>query len=259
MAAAVPQTLAGNVSLITNITTPFGYAIARRLGFAGSRLFVTGTCKGKTERAIKTLQDNGIDVAGACLDITKSEERAQLPDLVDKEYGKLDSLVISHLENRLRGNLLDCSVEEVKEMYDKYLVAPFDVSKKLFPLLQKSDNGSIVLMSSIAGFTPFNDIGLYSTAQTAILGLTKNLAQSMAHMNVRVNSVSTGFMTDDNSGASWDQASEELRLQLETVIPLGRVAKMYEATGTVEFLLGRNSSYISGENMILNGGMSVRI
>uniref|UniRef100_A0A0K0FSJ5 SDR family oxidoreductase n=1 Tax=Strongyloides venezuelensis TaxID=75913 RepID=A0A0K0FSJ5_STRVS len=253
------QTLAGQCAVVTNVATPLGYALARRIGMAGAKVFVTGTCNGKTTRAVETLNSIGVDTAGSTLDITKEEEREQLLDLVDKEFGKLDSLIINHQQNKVNGYITDAKTKDLNEMCNKYITSPADLSNKFYPLLRKSENPSIVLMASVTGFAPSMDVGVYSVVNSGILGLTKTLSQVYGKINCRVNSVSLGMVSEDGSGAVWDQSSEELQSQLQQIIPLGRVAKVYECANTVEFLCGRGAMYTTGENFVINGGMSVRI
>ena len=80
-------------------------------------------------------------------------------------------------------------------------------------------------MTSFAGFSPFEDIGLYSATQTAILGLCKSVAQSLGKKKIRVNSVCLGMMREDGTGAFWSDADDEQLNQLAKMIPLGRIPK----------------------------------
>uniref|UniRef100_A0A0N4ZM96 NAD(P)-binding protein n=1 Tax=Parastrongyloides trichosuri TaxID=131310 RepID=A0A0N4ZM96_PARTI len=253
------QSLAGQCAVITNVATPLGYALARRIGMAGAKIFVTGTCNGKTTRAIETLNSIGVDATGSVMDITKEEERKRLIELVNSEFGKLDSLVINHQRNNIQGLISEATVNDCTDLCNKYITTPLDLSNKMLPLLQKSENPSVVLMASIAGFNPFMDVGLYSVVNSGILGLTKSLSQIYGKKNCRVNSVSLGMTTEDGSGASWDNINDDAKQQLEEIVPLGRVAKIYECAGTVEFLCGRSSMFTTGENFVINGGVSVRI
>lgn len=135
---------------------------------------------------------------------------------------------------------------------------------------QFRNGASIILVSSIAGFTPFADIGLYSSAQTGVLGLCKALAQNLAHRRIRVNSVCMGMFEDDGTGAIWSSCSSgaknttsqevnHIRNALVDLIPMGRLARATDCTGLIEFLASAHSSYITGENIPLNGGISIRI
>lgn len=114
-------------------------------------------------------------------------------------------------------------------------------------------------MTSFAAFSPFEDIGLYSATQTALLGLCKAVAQSLGKKNIRVNSVSLGMMRQDGTGAFWSEADDTELNQLAKMIPLGRIPKNSECTGLVEFLASDRAKYITGENCIANGGVSLRL
>lgn len=115
------------------------------------------------------------------------------------------------------------------------------------------------MLSSIAGFTTFLDVGLYSSVQTGVLGLTKALAKDMAKNKVRVNSVVVGMVKEDGSKSIWDEPSDETRQALEPLIPIGRLGQPKDCAGLVEFLISDRAKFISGENCPVTGGINVRL
>ena len=130
----------------------------------------------------------------------------------------------------------------------------------VFNIIFFSNGGSIVFLTSFAAFSPFEEIGLYSAAQTGLLGLCKAASMDLAKKNIRVNLCALGMMRDDGSGGFWSTEQDETRIsQLAQMIPLGRIPKNSECTGIVEFLASDRSKYITGENCVVSGGVSVRI
>ncbi|KAI1731727.1 enoyl-(Acyl carrier protein) reductase domain-containing protein [Ditylenchus destructor] len=227
------------------------YTIARRLGLAGAKVFLNDTDEKRLGFVLDAMKGADIDAIGTTFDITNDNNRKSLFEQIRRDAGKLDVLVIGQKPNQITGDIIQSTSTEIDEMFDKYLTAPFFTCQTALPLLETSGKGSIILMSSIAGFAPFVDIGLYSAAQSGVLGLCKALAQSLASRKIRVNSVCLGMFDDDGSG-------EQTREQLGSLIPLGRTAKANDCAGLVEFLASDQSSYITGENVVLSGGVSVR-
>lgn len=111
----------------------------------------------------------------------------------------------------------------------------------------------------MAGFTPFYDIGLYSSAQTGMLGLCKALAQSLARDNIRVNAVATGMLTDDGTNGLWTLGDKCANDSLSPMIPLQRIGNANDIGTTVEFLASDRASYITGETLVVSGGINVRL
>jgi dehydrogenase/reductase SDR family protein 4 len=178
--------------------------------------------------------------------------------------------ILSHEPNTVHGDITDASEADFDSVYTNYVTTPFLTCQSALPLLEKSTTGpSVILFTSIAGYTPFVDVGLFSAAKTAQLGLCKALAQSLARRRIRVNSVCLGMFVDDGSSAAWTKCSptrkrsaeevEATQRQLGQLIPAGRVAGSDDCAGLVAFLASEASCYITGENVVLSGGVSVRI
>uniref|UniRef100_A0A914XV04 Uncharacterized protein n=1 Tax=Panagrolaimus superbus TaxID=310955 RepID=A0A914XV04_9BILA len=249
------------IILITNCSTPLGKAIAQRLGFSGANLFVSDSNEQKLRKATHDLKELGLKVTGAVVDVAISDQRKQLFDEVEKKYGGLDVLVVNNPVNNIKGEISSNTKMEFDEIYSKYLTTPFKLCRDAVPLLSKSGKGgSVILMTSFAAYSPFEEIGLYSACATGLLGLTKAASLDLAKKNIRVNSVALGMMLNDSTGAFWSNEKDEARIQqLSTLIPLGRVPKSSECTALIEFLASSRSRYVTGENCVVNGGVSVRV
>uniref|UniRef100_A0AC35F3B8 Uncharacterized protein n=2 Tax=Panagrolaimus sp. PS1159 TaxID=55785 RepID=A0AC35F3B8_9BILA len=248
--------------LITNVSNKLGQALSQRLGFAGANLFVSDSNDQKLRKTTHDLKKLGLKVTGAVVDVTVNEQRKQLFDEIEKKYGGLDVLVANPLTNTVKGEIISSTKMEFDDVYNKNLTTPFKLCRDAVPLLSKAKNGgSVIFLTSFAGYSPFEEIGLYSAVSTGLLGLTKAASIDLAKKNIRVNSVVLGMMVNDGSGAFWsDESGDEARLsQLSKLIPLGRIPKSSEATAFVEFLASSRSRYITGENCVVNGGVSVRI
>lgn len=119
--------------------------------------------------------------------------------------------------------------------------------------------GNIVFVSSITGYTPFVGIGAYGVTKTALLGLTKALAQSLAHRGIRVNGIAPGVIRTDFSKALWDDPTPDAEKALRSMIPLGRLGEPDDCAGLVAFLVSDDAKYITGETVMVTGGISARL
>ncbi len=115
----------------------------------------------------------------------------------------------------------------------------------------KAKIGRIVNIGSIVGVTGNAGQSNYSATKSGLLGFTKSLARELSSRNINVNSISPGFIETDMTKA----LSDEQVTNLSKNIPLGRIANPEEISGVVAFLLSEDSSYITGENINVNGGL----
>uniref|UniRef100_A0A1I7SDU1 AMP_N domain-containing protein n=1 Tax=Bursaphelenchus xylophilus TaxID=6326 RepID=A0A1I7SDU1_BURXY len=240
--------LYGKTALVVNGTDTIGKAISRRLGLAGAKIFLTGSSQQTLEQTVSDLGDKGVIACGAVFDPSIESHRKQLVEEIQNKYKGLDCVVLNPGRNEVTGDIINSSKLQFDQVFSQYLTIPFLLASSAYPLLQKSKNGSVIFLSSMAGYTSFIDLGLYSTVQTAVLGLTKALAVDMAKENVRVNSVVLGMFKDDETGSVWNTDDETAKNSLENLIPLGRLAQPKDCAGLIEFLVSDRARYISGMN-----------
>uniref|UniRef100_A0A8R1E2A6 NAD(P)-binding protein n=1 Tax=Caenorhabditis japonica TaxID=281687 RepID=A0A8R1E2A6_CAEJA len=250
-------------ALVIGATSTLGKAVVRRLAFAGYKVAATSDCPNSVGKVAEDNKKVGGDVTAFSLDTSKSEHRKELVEKVTEKLGGLDTLVIVPQQNTIVGEIIETSGEDFDKLFADTLTTPFRISQAALPQLSKSKNGSIVFLTSCFGFTPSIDMGLFSVASNSVLSLTKAVASSAAKKGVRVNSVVSGMVEGDGTGAVWDNASGEearqIRQQLESMIPLGRLGRPADVASYVEFLASSKARYITGENCIVGGGVSYRL
>ncbi|XGW23584.1 hypothetical protein V3C99_005649 [Haemonchus contortus] len=248
------------VALVTGATNSVGKAIVRRLAFAGYKVAAADQCPNAVDNVAEDNKRVGGDVVGFSFNIEDKSHRTELLSRVVKDMGALDSLVIVPPDNTVRGDIIDTDVKQFDKLFNDRLTIPFRLTQAAIPFLEKSNNGSVVYLTSCAGYTPGLDVGLLSVASTGVLSLTKNVALSAARRGVRVNAVCFGMVEKDGTGAFWDShVSNEALQQLQSMIPLGRLGRPSDAASLVQFLISPRARYITGENCILNGGVSFRL
>lgn len=134
--------------------------------------------------------------------------------------------------------------------------ATFFLIKEAIPYLQEQKNSSIVVVSSIAGYSPFELIGAYSISKTALLGLTKALVNPCMEKGIRINAIAPGVIKTKFSKALWenDKTNESDAIPFNGCAA-GRVGTPDECASTVAFLASDDASYITGETIVVAGGM----
>jgi len=256
MTSAVQGKLSGRVAIVTASTDGIGFAIAQRLANDGAKVLISSRKQKNVDDAVSKLKAEGLDVAGVVCHVSKAEDRKRLFEEARK-LGGLDILVSNAAVNPTVGYVLDCEESSWDKIFEVNVKAAFLLAKEALPLLRKSDQGRIVFISSIAGINPFQLLGAYSVSKTALLGLTKAAAQQLAPDKITVNCIAPGIIKTKFSQAITDSPDKEDFTV--SMIPLGRLGAPHDISGAVSFLVSDDGRYVTGETLVVAGGMQSRL
>ncbi|XP_028363983.1 dehydrogenase/reductase SDR family member 4 isoform X3 [Phyllostomus discolor] len=244
--------LANKVALVTASTEGIGLAIARRLAQDGARVVISSRKQQNVDRAVAALQGEGLSVTGTVCHVGKAEDRERLVAMAVKLHGGIDILVSNAAVNPFFGNLMDVPEEVWDKILDINVKATALMTKAVVPEMEKRGSGSIVIVASIAAYSPFPALGPYNVSKTALLGLTKNLAIELAQRNIRVNALAPGLIKTNFSKVLWmDKAREDA---IKEALRIRRLGKPEDCAGIVSFLCSEDASYITGETVVVGGG-----
>ncbi|XP_053451488.1 dehydrogenase/reductase SDR family member 2, mitochondrial-like [Nycticebus coucang] len=178
--------LANKVAVITGSTNGISFAIARRLAQDGAHVVVSSQKQENVDQAVAMLQREGLSVMGTVCQVGKEEDQERLVAKEALEHcGSVDFLVCVAGVNPLVGSTLESSEQVWDKILGVNVKAPALLLSQLLPHLEKSGQGSVVLVPSVAAYIP--NLGVYNVSKTALLGLTKTLAVALAPKNIRVN------------------------------------------------------------------------
>jgi len=251
------SSLSGKVAVVTASTEGIGLAIAQRLAEDGAKVMISSRKAANVEKAVADLTSAGLDVSGRVCHVGKKEDRDALLTATVETYGGLDILVSNAAVNPFFGRILDCDDQVWDKIFEINVKTAFLLFKECVPLMTARGGGSAIFVSSIGGFQPIPMLGPYSVSKTALLGLTKALAAECAADNIRVNCLAPGIVKTKFASALTenDDVSEKI---LESV-PLRRFGTPQEMGGICSFLASEDSSYITGENFLVAGGINARL
>ncbi|XP_065913071.1 dehydrogenase/reductase SDR family member 4-like [Dysidea avara] len=249
--------LDGRVAIVTASTEGIGFAIARKLGLDGATVMVSSRKQQNVDKAVEKLKEDNINVAGMVCHVGKEEDRKQLiQETVDK-FGKLDILVSNAAVNPIFGPIMEATEKAWDKIFDVNVKASFLLAKEAYPHLKNSHNGSIVFVSSVGGFVPLSGLGAYSVSKTALFGLTRALSVELGVENIRVNCLAPGIIKTHFSSAIW--TSEAATERIVDTLSIKRLGQPEDCGGTVSFLCSDDASYITGEIILVTGGMQARL
>lgn len=158
--------------------------------------------KSNVDEAVNLLQTSGIkDVIGITCHVAKQSDRNKLFEETFKKFGGIDILVSNAAVNPAVGSVLDSTEEVWDKIFDVNVKSSYLLAKEVKPYIVQRGGGSIVFISSIGGYQPFDLLGAYSVSKTALFGLTKAAALDLAKDNIRVNCVAPGVVETKFSSA----------------------------------------------------------
>eukprot|EP01137_Pigoraptor_chileana_P001965 Opistho-2@2167 len=251
--------LDGRVAVVTASTEGIGYAIARRLGQEGAKVVISSRKKDNVDKVVQTLKDEGLSVTGIVCHVGKAEDRKSLIAKTVAAHGGIDILVSNAAVNPIFGSMLETTEDAWDKIFDINIKSAFFLAKEAMPHMGTGGRkgGSVVFVSSIAGFAPFEALGAYSVSKTALFGLTKALSREVGARNIRVNCIAPGIIKTKFSEALWTNKAI-LEKTLEDV-PLNRLGSAEDCAGTVSFLASDDAAYVTGETIVTAGGMQSRL
>ena len=236
------------VILVTGANRGIGLDIIQRLNNDGYT--VIGTSRTDDGANIISQEINSNGGKGLKMDVTNQDSINSAIKNIQDEYGALYGLVNN--AGITNDNLLMRMTEEQwLSVIETNLTSIYRVTKSIIKDMMKAREGRIVNIGSIVGMMGNAGQSNYSASKSGLLGFTKSLARELSSRNINVNSISPGFIDTDMTKALSDEQIDSLSKN----IPLGRIAESSEVSSVVSFLLSDDSSYITGENINVNGGL----
>src|SRR3954470_13830244 len=241
--------LSGKTAFVTGSTRGIGLAIAQALYEAGAKVGVVGR---DVERARSVAAGFGNRAAGVACDVADGDQVDAASAEVQAVLGPIDILVNN--AGLTRDNIvLRLTDADWDTVLDANLKGAFHTIRAAIRGMMKRRSGRIINIGSIVGLTGNKGQANYAASKAGLVGLTKSIAKEYASRNVLVNCIAPGFIETDMT----DALPAEARATLLEEIALGRLGRPEDIAGTVLFLASDLASYITGQVLVVDGGMVI--
>lgn len=247
--------LTGKVAVITGSSRGIGRAIAEHMAQAGAKVVVSSRTPGDCEQVAQAIRDRGGQALALAASISRHAELQALVQQTRDAWGRIDVLVCNAASNPYYGSMLDLS----DELYDKTMrnnvLSNLWLVKLVAPEMRARRDGSIIIVSSIAGVRGTPVLGVYALSKAADMQLARNLATELGPDNVRVNCIAPGLIKTDFARALWED--DERRARREAQTPLRRLGEPDDIAGLAVMLAARAGAFITGQTIVADGGVTV--
>jgi len=246
--------LSGQSALITGGASGIGKAIARALVEHGARVLIGSRTAAKVDTAVVELRDaTGVDdaVAGVPLDVTSDESVREAVARTVELFGRLDCLVNS-AGIIVKKPTLELSLEDFERVHGSHVTGTLRCCQAAARTMREQGSGSIINIASISSFVDLVEVTAYAAAKSAILGLTRSLANEWAKYGIRTNAIAPGFIPTDLNRKLLEGTERGRRILEKT--PMGRFGTAEEIAGAAVFLASQAAAFVNGHTIVVDGG-----
>ena len=247
--------LKGKTAIITGSSRGIGKAIAIRMAQYGAKVMISSRKIDACNAVVEEIKALGGEAYAQECNIASKEALQNLCDVSYEKLGKVDILVLNAASNPYYGPLAKITDEAFDKIMNNNVKSNLWLSNMVLPKMAETGGGKAIVISSIAGIKGSNVLGAYSISKTADLGLVRSLAVEWGPKNITVNALCPGIIKTDFAKALWD--NPEILASVEKNAPLKRIGTPDEVAGAAILLASSSGSFITGQKIVMDGGLTI--
>ena len=247
--------VAGKVALITGSSRGIGRAIAERMAEMGAKVVISSRKADACEDVANAIRAKGGKAIAHAASIS---DRGALQGLVDRtidEWGRIDILVCNAAVNPYFGPLLNITDDAFDKIMASNVRSNIWLCQMVIPQMAERREGSVIVISSIAGLKGNTTLGAYGISKAADFQLVRNLAVEYGPSNIRVNAIAPAIIRTDFARRLWEDP--EIYARAIKAYPLRRIGEPDEIAGAAIFLASRAGAFMTGQVLTIDGGMTI--
>lgn len=249
--------LEGKVAVVTGSSRGIGRAIAERLAEHGAKVVISSRKAGPCDevaQAINARHGEGRAIAIPA-NIASKDDLQRLVDETGATFGRIDVLVCNAATNPYAGPMGGITDEQFGKILQNNVVSNHWLIQMVAPQMLARKDGAIIVISSIGGLRGNALIGAYNISKAADMQLVRNLAVEWGPSNVRVNCIAPGLVQTDFARYLWE--NPEVLKTVTDPAPLKRIGQPDEIAGAAVFLASKAASYVTGQTLVVDGGLTI--
>jgi len=241
------------IALVTGASAGLGKAIAFSLAREGVKVAISGRRKEVLdETAMEIRNETEAQVLTFVGDMTQKGNVTALVNQVVDDWNTIHILV-NNVGQATRGQLDSLSQRDWQQAFEVNLLSAVYCTKQVIPLMKKQKWGRIINISALSGTEPGEELIVSNVVKSGVISFSKTLSRELASDNILVNCVSPGLINSPQNDGYFSQQEREM---VQKAIPLRRFGESKEFADTVVFLCSERASYVTGINLIVDGGTS---
>lgn len=254
--------LSGKIALVTAGSKGLGKGIALELAREGAQVVISSRSEDELRKAVAEIKETtGRESFYIAADLTRAEDIDRLTSSVLEQFGRVDILV-NNTGGPPPGFFADFSDEQWQKAVDLLLLSSVRLIRAVLPGMRERGWGRIINSTSVSVKQPIQNLLLSNAVRTAVIGLAKSLSNEVAAEGVTVNNLLPGSIYTDRiiqnttiTAQRTGRTPEEIRAASEAEIPMKRYGRVEEYAAAAAFLASERASYITGVNLLVDGGV----
>lgn len=251
--------LSGKIAVVTGSTKGIGEAIAYRMAEHGAKVVVSSrkadACEAVAAKINHAFGKKGEVAVPIPCNISYKDQLTALVEGTRKKWGRIDVLVCNAAVNPYFGGSDGISDDQFDKIMDVNVRSNFWLSNMVIPEMRERKDGAIIIVSSIGGLRGSPVLGAYCISKAADFQLARNIAVEYGKFNIRANCIAPGLIKTDFARALWE--NPEILKRTEAQAPLHRIGDPDEIAGAAVFLASKAGAFMTGQSMVIDGGVTV--
>ena len=256
--------LDGKVAIVTGAGGGLGEAYAKLFAKEGAKVVVndlggtrdgSGADRSAAQKVVDEIKEAGGEAVANGDDVSTVEGGENILKTALDAYGKIDILVCNAATNPYAGPMAGIADEQFEKILQNNVISNHWLIQMVAPQMVEREDGAILVISSIGGLRGNALIGAYNISKAADMQLVRNLAVEWGPSNVRVNCIAPGLVQTDFAKYLWE--NPELLKTVTEPAPLKRIGQPDEIAGTAVYLCSPASAYVTGQTLVVDGGLTI--